>query len=121
MAIFYSISLFHTQYPLTFVHVHVHCMHHIHCTCTLVQNCSLTFLARTVTNYLFALFLTVGMIYTFFKTNRSDPGYIAKPPLPKEEYKVQTICVMYTLNCILTMYVLICTCTLYNVNMPEIL
>lgn len=49
---------------------------------------SLLSLAHTVTNYLFAIFLSIGMAYTFLKTNRSNPGYIAKPPLPKEEYKV---------------------------------
>ena len=44
--------------------------------------------AQTVTNYLFVVVLSVAMIYTFVKTNQSDPGYINKPLIPQEEYKV---------------------------------
>lgn len=40
-----------------------------------------------VTNVFYLFLLSIVMVYTFYKTWRSDPGYIPKTLIPKEEYR----------------------------------
>ena len=54
--------------------------------------CSSVPLAGTSTRVDMLLLLSVAMVFTFYKTNKCDPGYIPLPLSPRDEYRVRPVC-----------------------------